>query len=308
MKTLIHNDAGFGVADKKPHDKELFSVTIGLTHGVKARRRGFTLIELLVVIAIIAILAAMLLPALARAKDAAKQTQCLSNLKQLQLCWQMYCGDNNEFLPPNSSGTYTNSWIDGSAQTDTTPKNIGEGCLWPYNKSAAIYACPSNLRQIPITTVADALYWGAPVGTPKPQTRTCSIDFACGGFTGDVLVEGSLYQNGSVSFHFLGKTSSIINPGSSRKIVFVDENEYSVDDGCFAIYPTGSGINEWWNLPGSRHDHGGIFSFADGHVEYWKWHGTVVLNPAGSAYTPYIPADSSDDLPRVQAGTVLNGS
>ena len=84
------------------------------------RHEGFTLIELLVVIAIIAILAAMLLPALARAKDKAKTTHCLNNLKQLQLCWQLYCDDSSDLVPPNGTQAMASSWIDGSAQSDTT--------------------------------------------------------------------------------------------------------------------------------------------------------------------------------------------
>jgi prepilin-type N-terminal cleavage/methylation domain-containing protein/prepilin-type processing-associated H-X9-DG protein len=287
----IENSAGQNKSEKR------------MAHG----RAAFTLIELLVVIAIIAILAAMLLPALSAAKAKAKTTECLSNFRQLQLCWQMYIGDNNDYLPANSSGTFTNSWIDGSAQVDTTPKSIEEGCLWPYNKSPGIYACPANTRQIPISTVNDVLYWNAPMGTLEPQTRTCSMEYACGGFSGTVS-SGGLYQNGSVTFHFLAKYSQIITPGISQKIVFVDENEYSVDDGCFAIYPAGSGMNEWWNMPSARHNRGGIFSFADGHAEYWKWHGSVVPNAEKPPYSAYTPADNSDDLPRVQTGTVLNGS
>jgi prepilin-type processing-associated H-X9-DG protein len=96
------------------------------------------------------------------------------------------------------------------------------------------------------------------------------------------------------------KTSQLINPLPSRKIVFVDENEISVDDGCFPIYPASSGVRLWWNLPGSRHSHGCTFSFADGHEEFWKWHGNAVLTYTG----PDLPADNSDDLSRVQTGTV----
>jgi prepilin-type processing-associated H-X9-DG protein len=89
------------------------------------------------------------------------------------------------------------------------------------------------------------------------------------------------------------------NPQPNQMIVFVDENEYSVDDGDFAIYPAGSGQKQWWNLPGNRHGNGTTWSFADGHAEHWKWHGTAVLTFTGY----YQAADSSDDLARVQACT-----
>src|SRR5207248_5089679 len=90
------------------------------------------------------------------------------------------------------------------------------------------------------------------------------------------------------------------SPGVSKMIVFCDENEFSVDDGDFATAVVG-GPHEgtWWNLPGNRHNNGTTWSFADGHAEYWKWHGTVVLNFTGY----YTTADSSDDLARVQACT-----
>ena len=99
---------------------------------------------MLVVIAIIAILASLLLPALAQAKAKAKTTQCLSNMKQLQFCYHMYCGDNRDYLPPNGSPALTNSWILGDARTDTTPDNIKQGLLYQYNTSYFIYACPAN--------------------------------------------------------------------------------------------------------------------------------------------------------------------
>jgi prepilin-type N-terminal cleavage/methylation domain-containing protein/prepilin-type processing-associated H-X9-DG protein len=270
----------------------------GLTHGVKARRGAFTLIELLVVIAIIAILAALLLPALAKAKEQSRATQCLSNMKQLQLCWQMYLGDNNDYMPPNETPATTFSWILGWAPTDVLPNNIEAGLLYQYNTSVKIYVCPSDPLKIPVTSASDAIKLGVPVGTLVPQTRTASIEFACGGYSSGTP-PGGIYTRNGASVQLLVKASQILNPLPPRKMVFVDENELSVDDGCFAVYPASSGVKLWWNLPGSRHSHGCIFSFADGHAEYWKWHGTAVLTYTG----PDEPADNSDDLPRVQTGT-----
>ena len=119
---------------------------------------GFTLIELLVVIAIIAILAAMLLPALARSKEKALNIACLNHLKQLQVCWHMYAMEHGHTLPPNQSVYDINTgapipganlawtWCPGNTRLDTNTTNIENGYLFPYNKSAAIYHCPVEAR------------------------------------------------------------------------------------------------------------------------------------------------------------------
>jgi prepilin-type processing-associated H-X9-DG protein len=241
------------------------------------------------------------LPALAKAKAKAKTTQCLSNMRQLQLCWHMYIDDNNDCLPLNGATStpgpggngLPNSWIQGNAQADPAVPWIANGVLYPYNKAAAIYACPANTRQLtypanPPTT------WTASQG---PQARTVSINYPLGGFKPDDT-SGSALATGVRGLRKYNEINPP-NPRPNQMIVFADENEYSVDDGDFAIYPAGSGNNKWWNLPGSRHSNGTIWSFADGHAEYWKWHGTAVLN--FTAY--YQDADSSDDLARVQACT-----
>jgi prepilin-type N-terminal cleavage/methylation domain-containing protein/prepilin-type processing-associated H-X9-DG protein len=217
-----------------------------------AHKWAFTLIELLVVIAIIAILAAMLLPALSKSKQKAQGINCMSNLKQLQLCWIMFAGDNNDQMVPNintaaiGSGS---SWIEGNMQTYpdfTNTFNIQNGMLYNYSKNVGIYRCPT----------AKAVSIG---GVTAVAVRHYSIEGRMGGI---ITIPNQTFPNYT-------KTTQVLNPGPSDAMVFVEESANSIDDGYFAVQ--GGAANFLQNTPTIRHLLGGNFSFVDGHAQPHRW-------------------------------------
>jgi len=258
---------------------------------------AFTLIELLVVIAIIAILAAMLLPALSKAKARARGAQCLSNSKQLQLCWTMYADDNRDAIVPNlinSPNSWVDgSWSDGSVANDlpgaTTNYFVRIGLLFKYNASVQIYTCPDQ-QQVYVMTYTKVM--------PFPPARSYSISGQMNGGMDDgnnsiaPVVLGS--NPGSATAY--KKTSQINRPGPAKAFVFVDESLYTIDDGFFAVR-----VNEdlWDNFPASRHGDSGSFSFADGHSElkHWKVPSTKTLSdPWGNTAAPKVGGQRNPDL------------
>jgi prepilin-type N-terminal cleavage/methylation domain-containing protein/prepilin-type processing-associated H-X9-DG protein len=233
---------------------------------------GFTLIELLVVIAIVAILAAMLLPALGKAKARGLSIACLGNLKQLEICEHLYGADNRDFFVPNNSiaiiasgGSNSQgnikglSWLpDTSASTEINPSNIVNGLLFPYNRSLPIYHCP-----------ADQSTLQTPAGQPAPQLRWRSYNMS-------QSVNG--YPQGNKAYFGIipawTKFTEVRHPPPADLFVFIDESADTIEDAQFGNPPVGSPYfdqNVWWDMPSDRHIQGANATFADGHAEHWPW-------------------------------------
>jgi prepilin-type N-terminal cleavage/methylation domain-containing protein/prepilin-type processing-associated H-X9-DG protein len=259
--------------------------------GTATHSRAFTLIELLVVIAIIAILAALLFPALSASQKRARKLGCLNNLKQLQTAWLSYAHDSDDRLAPIA-------WVPGDMNSPVDATNtmlLAQGPLYAYCKSTKVCKCPSDVIPNAKSHVV--------------VVRSYSINTFLNGF--DIAADLAKVQG---AYTIETRLSQIMSPPPTRRIVFVDESQNTLDDCNFGLLPSmlGTGypeVDHWYNYPAARHANGAAFSFADGHVAAIQWTGPLLktLEAQGTPgnYTTDLTGPDLNGLRRVQDGMAL---
>lgn len=250
-------------------------------------QKGFTLIELLVVIAIIAILAGMLLPALAKAKQKGQGIMCMNNTKQLMLAWRQYCDDFNDRLPwAYAAPTDPGAWVYGiedwnGANRDNTDvtNTLMKGVIWKYTGgSEKIYKCPADV-------------YTTPGAKSVPRLRSNSMSAWCGMNEGKATWFGN-----SPPWRMFLKTGDFAAPSDTW--VLVDEHPDSMNDGffCTQMNPAPNlAAAELPDCPASYHNGACGFSFADGHSEIHKWKDNRTKPPVKRAgYSPGSQSNNQD--------------
>jgi prepilin-type processing-associated H-X9-DG protein len=251
----------------------------------KNREPGFTFVELLVVLATVAVLAVMLLPAIAGTKPSSQAFQCLENLRQLTLGWQMYAADNNGKLAPNGNqyepnppvtslpdqrilpGAEFYQWCPGnmSGFSPIATNLVQAGAIYPYVNTNTVYRCPAD---------HSAYKFGAIL---IPDVRSYSMNCFMSPVTeGKTPPAGQWIGVGNMGTRNFFKDTDLTRPGPAMTFVFIEENEHTINDGFFVSDPSQG--NYWQDIPASRHAGSGGLSYADGHTEMKRWTDSAILS------------------------------